>query len=197
MSGKGHFGLTKEHSALSDRCPAFLHAPTIICRAVGQDETPTFLEAGFTALHMEYGDSVNICYGYGNEMVQYLQPLPCLPPLHRAAGVHRKYHGVYANGTDALRLKRLEKLQELGLVRHPVVTDEVKACTDMSNDERAKSARETEVFAAMAAPPSRTLASSEAQKPRALAAAQLPADPAETNDLADAYLDRLTHLIKL
>ncbi|KAJ7670860.1 hypothetical protein DFH06DRAFT_1468554 [Mycena polygramma] len=142
--GTGHFGLTKEHSALSDRCPTFLHAPTIICRAVGQDETPTFLEAGFTALHMEYGDSVNICYDYGNEM-----PLPCLPPLHRAAGVHRKYHGVYANGTDALRLKRLEKLQELGLVRHPVVTDEVKACTDMSNDERAKSARETEVFAAM------------------------------------------------
>jgi arylsulfatase A-like enzyme len=61
---------------------------------------------------------------------------------------------MYADGPDALRLKRLAKLQELGLVPkditpHPVVADEVKAWDDMSDDERAKSARAMEVFAAM------------------------------------------------
>ncbi|KAJ7648652.1 hypothetical protein DFH06DRAFT_1300399 [Mycena polygramma] len=76
-------------------------------------------------------------------------------PLQAPQDYIKKYHGVYA-GTDALpRLKRLAKLQELGLlsrdiVRHPVVADEVKACqwAYITNYKRAlKSARAMEVVA--------------------------------------------------
>jgi arylsulfatase len=75
-------------------------------------------------------------------------------PLQAPQEYIKKYHGVYDDGPDALRLKRLAKLQELGLVPkditpHPVVADEVKAWAEMSADERAKSARAMEVFAAM------------------------------------------------
>ncbi|KAH8813401.1 alkaline-phosphatase-like protein [Flagelloscypha sp. PMI_526] len=184
MAGKWHLGLTKERSAQKrgferslSHLPAcsnhYLYEPQL----VGNDETPTFLEASFIGLHMEDGEYVKklpdgwySSHGYGDKMVQYLKErqdrkeerpfFAYLPftaphwPLQAPQEYIKKYHGVYADGPDALRLKRLAKLQELGLVPkditpHPVVADEVKAWEEMSDDERAKSARAMEVFAAM------------------------------------------------
>ncbi|KAJ7881930.1 alkaline-phosphatase-like protein [Mycena leptocephala] len=184
MAGKWHLGLTKERSAQKrgferslSHLPAcsnhYLYEPQL----AGQDQTPTFLQASFIGLHMEDGEYVKklpdgwySSHGYGDKMVQYLKDrqdrkeerpfFAYLPftaphwPLQAPQEYIRKYHGMYADGPDALRLKRLAKLQELGLVPkditpHPVVADEVKAWDDMSDDERAKSARAMEVFAAM------------------------------------------------
>ncbi|KAJ7079730.1 arylsulfatase A [Mycena belliarum] len=184
MAGKWHLGLTKERSAQTrgferslSHLPAcsnhFLYEPQL----VDKDETPTFLEACFIGLHMEDGDYVKTMpegwyssNGYGDKMVQYLKDrqdrkeerpfFAYLPftaphwPLQAPQEYIKKYHGVYADGPDALRLKRLAKLQELGLVSkditpHPVVAEEVKAWEEMSDDEKAKSARAMEVYAAM------------------------------------------------
>ncbi len=64
-----------------------------------------------------------------------------------------RYRGVYDDGPDALRARRLERLVELGLVAegvvpHPVVA-EAPEWTALSPAERAASARAMEVYAAM------------------------------------------------
>ncbi|BBZ44223.1 arylsulfatase [Mycobacterium parmense] len=64
------------------------------------------------------------------------------------------YHGRYDAGPDVLRAARLEALKDLGLcpadVRaHPVVADGAPEWADMTDDERALSARTMEVYAAM------------------------------------------------
>lgn len=74
-------------------------------------------------------------------------------PLQAPDAEIAKYRGVYDDGPDALRSRRLARLQELGLVPpdtipHPVVTDEPewRALTDA---QRAASARAMEVYAGM------------------------------------------------
>lgn len=64
-----------------------------------------------------------------------------------------KYRGIYDDGPDALRARRLQRLQELGLIEpgtvpHPAVTD-APEWADLSADEKAASARSMEVYAAM------------------------------------------------
>ena len=64
------------------------------------------------------------------------------------------YRGRYDAGPDALREERLAALKRLGLCPadvepHPVVADGAAAWSDMSADERARSARTMEVYAAM------------------------------------------------
>jgi arylsulfatase A-like enzyme len=64
------------------------------------------------------------------------------------------YHGRYDAGPDALREERLAALKRLGLcppdvVPHPVVADGAAEWADMTDDERALSARTMEVYAAM------------------------------------------------
>ena len=64
------------------------------------------------------------------------------------------YKGVYDEGPDVLREKRLQRMKELRLCAemvepHPVVADEVKQWADMSPQEQAKSSKAMEVFAAM------------------------------------------------
>ncbi len=64
------------------------------------------------------------------------------------------YRGRYDAGPDALREERLAALKRLGLcppdvVAHPVVADGAPEWADMSDDERARSARAMEVYAAM------------------------------------------------
>lgn len=77
-------------------------------------------------------------------------------PLQAPKASMDKYQGFYANGPDALRLRRLENLKKLGLVSsgtipHPVVTSErePEEWSRMSDDARAKSARSMEAFAGM------------------------------------------------
>ncbi|CAK7202845.1 hypothetical protein SEUCBS139899_005572 [Sporothrix eucalyptigena] len=146
-----------------------------------QDQTPEFMTMSFIALHSEDGQYVKklpgdwySSNGYGDKMLQYLkdrnerkeageeqQPffgyLPFTAPhwpLQAPPDLVKKYRGVYDEGPDALRLKRLENLKKLGMVSqdvepHPVVAEEVKEWADLTDEERANSCRAMEVFAAM------------------------------------------------
>ncbi len=75
---------------------------------------------------------------------------PLQAPDHSIAA----YRGRYDDGPDALREARLAALKRLGLcpedvVPHPVVADGAPEWADMTDEERARSARSMEVYAAM------------------------------------------------
>lgn len=76
-------------------------------------------------------------------------------PLQCAKEDRERYRGMYDDGPDALRLQRLAKLQELGLVPrdvkpHDVVTGPMNPEWDeMTDYERQCSARAMECFAGM------------------------------------------------
>lgn len=109
---------------------------------------------------------------YGSKLVSYLSSrkpedkekpfFAYLPfsaphwPLQAPKEVADKYRGLYNDGPSALRLKRLQKLKDMGLVEkdvkpHPVVRSdgEPQEWDDMPADVREKSARAMEVYAAM------------------------------------------------
>lgn len=74
-------------------------------------------------------------------------------PLQAPAESIAPYRGMYDDGPDALRTRRLAALRKLGLigadvVAHPVVAD-TKPWAEMDAQERAFSARTMEVFAGM------------------------------------------------
>lgn len=74
-------------------------------------------------------------------------------PLQAPQANIRKYRGIYDDGPDALRERRLQRQIELGLLpadveAHPVVTD-TKEWEDMTDEEQKWSARTMEVFAGM------------------------------------------------
>lgn len=65
-----------------------------------------------------------------------------------------KYRGRYDAGPDALREERLAALKRLGLcppdvVAHPMVADGAPEWADMTDEQRARSARSMEVYAGM------------------------------------------------
>ena len=75
-------------------------------------------------------------------------------PLQAPQKYIQHYRGVYDDGPDALRLRRLERLKELGLVEkdvepHPVVANEVPEWSELSPEHRSKSAKAMEVYAGM------------------------------------------------
>lgn len=109
---------------------------------------------------------------YGDKMIEYLstrQPtdrqkpfFAYLPfsaphwPLQAPPDIVAKYQGVYKDGPDALRARRLERLKDLGLISQDAVPhDIVKVAGEpdewdvMDEDVRQKSARAMEVYAAM------------------------------------------------
>jgi arylsulfatase A-like enzyme len=75
-------------------------------------------------------------------------------PLQAPDASIAPYHGRYDAGPDALREARLAALKKLGLcppdvVPHPVVADGAPEWADMTDDQRARSARSMEVYAGM------------------------------------------------
>ncbi|KAH8178814.1 sulfatase domain-containing protein [Sarocladium implicatum] len=140
-------------------------------------ETPEFASMSYIALHSEDGEYVKklpegwySSDGYGDKMIEYMKewkesksdkPLfGYLPftaphwPLQAPQEYIKKYRGVYDDGPDALRQKRLQRLKDLGMVSkdvepHPVDADEVKEWKDMSDVERLNSSRAMECFAGM------------------------------------------------
>ncbi|KAF2483066.1 putative arylsulfatase [Neohortaea acidophila] len=75
-------------------------------------------------------------------------------PLHAPQEYIQHYRGMYDDGPDALRLRRLARLKELGLVDkdvepHPVVASEVSEWDDMSAEARQLSARAMETYSGM------------------------------------------------
>lgn len=64
------------------------------------------------------------------------------------------YRGVYDEGPDVLRQKRLQRLKELGMIRddveaHPVVAEEIKEWADYTPSEQKLSCTAMEVYAGM------------------------------------------------
>ncbi|PSS05326.1 alkaline-phosphatase-like protein [Coniella lustricola] len=147
----------------------------------GADQIPGFMTMSFIALHSEDGEYVKklpegwySSDGYGDKMVEYLKQwnennndkekekpffgyFPFTAPhwpLQAPQEYIRKYRGVYDDGPDALRLKRLQRLKDLGIIDknvepHPVVAEEVKEWAELSAEEKANSCRAMEVFAGM------------------------------------------------
>lgn len=184
MSGKWHLGLTPErfpHRRGFER--SFAHLPACSNHYAyepqlqGQDQIPGFMTMSFIALHSEDGEYVKelpkpwySSNGYGDKMLRYLRDrqeggderpfFAYLPftaphwPLQAPDEYIAHYKGVYDEGPDVLRQKRLQKMKEMGLFPqdvepHPVVADEVKQWSEMSSEEKAKSSKAMEVFAAM------------------------------------------------
>ncbi|RYP34126.1 hypothetical protein DL767_004461 [Monosporascus sp. MG133] len=184
MSGKWHLGLTPERSPKARGFErSFAHLPACSNHYAyepqleGMDQIPEFMTMSFIALHNEDGEYVKklpegwySSNGYGDKMLSYLKDwkesaderpfFAYLPftaphwPLQAPQEYIKKYRGMYDDGPDALRLKRLQRLKELGLVPqdvepHPVVADEVKEWNDMTDEEKASSCRAMECFAGM------------------------------------------------
>lgn len=184
MSGKWHLGLTPERSPYKRGFErSFAHLPACSNHYAYEppleenENPPTFLEASYIALHMEddhyvkkLPDGWYSSDGYGDKMVEYLkewkakddgQPFfSYLPftaphwPLQAPREYIEHYRGVYDEGPDVLREKRLQRLKELGMIKddvkpHPVVAEEVKEWKDYTLEEKKKSCTAMEVYAGM------------------------------------------------
>ncbi|KAI0152673.1 alkaline-phosphatase-like protein [Xylariaceae sp. FL1272] len=184
MAGKWHLGLTPERSPkVRGFERSFAHLPACSNHYAyepqlqGADQIPEFMTMSFIALHNEDGEYVKklpdgwySSDGYGDKMLSYLKDwkesgddrpffgyLPFTAPhwpLQAPQEYIKKYRGVYDDGPEALRQKRLQRLKDLGMVPqdvepHPVVADEVKEWNELSDVERANSCRAMECFAGM------------------------------------------------
>ncbi|KAI9725814.1 MAG: hypothetical protein M1828_002443 [Chrysothrix sp. TS-e1954] len=184
MSGKWHLGLTPDrspHARGFER--SFAHLPACSNHYAYEpqlerpDAIPEFMTMSFIALHSEDGEYVKklpegwySSDGYGDKMLQYLKDrhdskderpffgyFPFTAPhwpLQAPQEYIKHYRGVYDDGPEALRQRRLRRLQELGLVPpevepHPVVADKVKPWDEFSSDEKELSCRAMECFAGM------------------------------------------------
>lgn len=193
MAGKWHLGLTPERSPYQRgferslaHLPACSNHYAFEPQLQGGDETPTFLEASYIALHMEDDHYVKklpegwySSDGYGDKMVDYLKDwhqantgkreekdedrrpffgyLPFTAPhwpLQAPREYIEHYRGIYDEGPDVLRQKRLQRLKELGMIRddveaHPVVAEEIKEWADYTPTEQKLSCTAMEVYAGM------------------------------------------------
>ncbi|OJJ42558.1 hypothetical protein ASPZODRAFT_137186 [Penicilliopsis zonata CBS 506.65] len=142
-------------------------------------EPNKFFETATRALHVEDTDFISqlpdnfySSDAYGSKLIEYLSQRSAeekekpffayLPfsaphwPLQAPKESADKYRGLYHEGPDALRRRRLERLKQLGLVAvdvkpHPVVTStgEPEAWDEMDQQTRDLSARAMEVYAGM------------------------------------------------
>lgn len=177
MSGKWHLGLTPETSPHArgfersfallpgaanhygfeapipeEQVPGLLKKTRGLYSEDGQDTTipdDFYSSDGFTDKLLEFLDEGDD----GRPFFAYLPFSAPHWPLQAPAEIVEKYRGRYDAGPDALRQERLTRLRELGLIEgdvtpHPVVplTAEWEALTD---EERVRSARTMEVYAAM------------------------------------------------
>lgn len=173
MSGKWHLGMTPEtspHARGFERSFALLpgaanHYASSPKAGTGFPRQDTLYteDDAFTGLPDDFYTSD----GFTDRLIDYLVERPkdekpffaylafSAPhwPLQAPDDVIAKYRGRYDEGPDALREARLKRLIELGLcapdiVPHPVVAKS-KPWAEMSDEERAVSARTMEVYAAM------------------------------------------------
>jgi len=91
--------------------------------------------------------------GDGKPFFAYLSYTAPHDPLHAPKEYISKYKGMYDEGWDVLREKRLNRLKELGIVDEQATSfprlPSVKAWADLSPEERRNAARDMEVYAAM------------------------------------------------
>ncbi|EEU36209.1 uncharacterized protein NECHADRAFT_97519 [Fusarium vanettenii 77-13-4] len=143
------------------------------------NEPHKFFETATRALHVEddkfvekLPDGFYSSDAYGNKIIEYLSSrtkeekqepfFAYLPfsaphwPLQAPKEVVDKYKGQYSDGPQDLRLKRLQRLKDMGLVDQDVQPHPVVQCPgepgqweDMPQDVQEKSARAMEVYAGM------------------------------------------------
>ncbi|AYC32772.1 arylsulfatase [Pseudomonas cavernae] len=177
MSGKWHLGLTRElapHARGFERSFALLPgaANHYGYEPPYDDSTPGILKST-PALYIEddqFVDELPADFyssdAFGAKLLQYLKErdqsrpfFAYLPfsaphwPLQAPQEIVDKYRGRYDAGPEELRQERLAKLKELGLVAadidaHPVVASSQEWAA-LSAEQRQKSARAMEVYAAM------------------------------------------------
>lgn len=74
-------------------------------------------------------------------------------PLQCSREDRDRYRGVYDEGPDALRCRRVKRMKELGIIGEAVEPHPVEAVTaewaDLTADEKRLSARSMEIFAGM------------------------------------------------
>ncbi|OAA61867.1 Alkaline-phosphatase-like, core domain protein [Niveomyces insectorum RCEF 264] len=185
MSGKWHLGLTPERSPHArgfdrsfallpggsshylyqpkhpDGTPVFKHWAPLYQeddRRVSPDDLPDdyYTSDYYTTRLLDFlGERAARPETHAKPFFAYLPFTAPHWPLQAPQENIQRYHGVYADGPDALRAQRLQRQIALGLLpdtveAHPVVAlDSEKAWDDMTPDEQAWSARTMEVFAGM------------------------------------------------
>ncbi|MGV8997596.1 MAG: arylsulfatase [Parvibaculaceae bacterium] len=172
MSGKWHLGSTLE------TCPAtrgFERSFALLPGAANHYGSSPKAGTGFPKQDMLYtedhafvgiADDFYTSDGFTTRLIDYLgereDERPFFAylafsaphwPLQASDDLIAKYKGRYDGGPEALRESRLARLKELGLCAsdikpHPIVAKN-KSWDDMDGDERARSARAMEVYAAM------------------------------------------------
>jgi arylsulfatase A-like enzyme len=170
MSGKWHLGLTPQRSPKARGFErSFAHLPACSNHYAYEpqlqnpDRIPEFMTMSFIALHSEDGEYIRrlpegwySSDGYGDKLVEYLKDrqerdeerpfFAYLPftaphwPLQAPKEYIDHYKGVYDDGPDALRQKRLQRLKDLGMIPqdvkpHPVVADEVKEWSQLTEED--------------------------------------------------------------
>lgn len=186
MAGKWHLGLKPQYFPLARGfqrsfalLPGCANHYGFEPKYESVREPPDFFETAVAALHVEGAEYVATLpegfYSsdhYAGKVVEYLRErteeerrkpfFAYLPfsaphwPLQAPKESAEKYKGVYSDGPEALRLRRLQRLKELGMVDESVTPhDFVSAPGEpgewarMTADEQAKSARAMEVYAGM------------------------------------------------
>lgn len=185
MSGKWHLGLKQEHWPISrgfQKSYALLpgcanHYSYEPKYKDPKNEPEKFFETATRALHVEddkylprLPEGWYSSDAYADKMLSYFEErqgedkpfFAYLPftaphwPLQAPKEVADKYCGFYDDGPDALRLKRLQRLKELGIIEksvkpHPVIATDGRAETwdELPEEVRKASSRAMEVYAAM------------------------------------------------
>lgn len=181
ISGKWHLGLRPER--LPDKRGferSFAHLPGCSnhfgYEPQYHEPPPPFFELTVRAIHSEDGQYVKelpkdfySSDAYGDKLIQYLDDrkdknderpffaylaftAPHLP-LQAPKDAMKPYRGVYDEGPDVLREKRLHKMVEIGLlandtIAHPVET-ELPEWDELTPVQKAKSCRAMEAYAGM------------------------------------------------
>jgi arylsulfatase len=141
-----HFGRGIDKFAMAGSAPAYIEDD----RYVNELPEDFYSSDYFATRLIEFLEEDS---GSGRPFFAYLAFSAPHFPLQAPDAEIARYAGVYDEGPDALRARRLGRLKALGLIAqetvpHPVVTDEAE-WEALSDAKRALSARAMEVYAAM------------------------------------------------
>jgi len=184
MAGKWHLGLKPEYSPKSrgfeksfTLLPGCANHYGWESQLENPDDLPRFFETAVTALHMEGDQYVSKLpqdfYSsdcYADKLMEYFDGrtpeeekkpwFAYLPfsaphwPLQTPDENIPPYRGLYNDGPEALRQRRLAALQRLGLAppgieAHPVIATESTEWENLDDEAKAKSAGAMEAYAGM------------------------------------------------
>lgn len=184
MSGKWHLGLLPQHSPSARGFERSFSLLPGCANHYGwepqlkeTDKVPRFFETAVSALHMEdeeYVPKLPEDYyssdSYATKLIDYLEDhhagkdnrpfFAYLPfsaphwPLQAPQENIAHYRGFYDDGPDALRSRRLEQMNALGLIPsdvnpHPVQASSASDWESLTESQKQKSARIMEVYAGM------------------------------------------------